>query len=84
MLCLEKDLTQPDRIVGELLQPGGYEKLRELGLSDCVEGIDSTQARARRVPRAPYAGRVRRGRVARALPRAAGVCFWMVAVTCCA
>ena len=41
MLLLERDLTQPDRIVGELLQPGGYLKLRELGLEDCVEGIDS-------------------------------------------
>lgn len=29
---IERDLTEPDRIVGELLQPGGYLKLRELGL----------------------------------------------------
>ena len=29
---VEKDLTEPDRIVGELLQPGGYLKLIELGL----------------------------------------------------
>jgi squalene monooxygenase len=29
---IEKDLTEPDRIVGELLQPGGYLKLIELGL----------------------------------------------------
>lgn len=38
---IERDLTEPDRIVGELLQPGGYLKLIELGLQDCVEEIDS-------------------------------------------
>ncbi|KAK1589370.1 hypothetical protein Q3G72_033328 [Acer saccharum] len=38
---IERDLTEPDRIVGELLQPGGYLKLLELGLEDCVEGIDA-------------------------------------------
>lgn len=41
ILVLERDLSTPDRIVGELLQPGGFEKLRELGLGHCVEGIDS-------------------------------------------
>lgn len=34
---IERDLTEPDRIVGELLQPGGYLKLIELGL----EGTDT-------------------------------------------
>lgn len=29
---IERDLTEPDRIVGELLQPGGYLRLIELGL----------------------------------------------------
>lgn len=29
---IERDLTEPDRIAGELLQPGGYLKLIELGL----------------------------------------------------
>lgn len=29
---IERDFTEPDRIVGELLQPGGYLKLIELGL----------------------------------------------------
>nr|ALD84329.1 squalene epoxidase [Morus alba] len=38
---IERDLAEPDRIVGELLQPGGYLKLIELGLQDCVEEIDS-------------------------------------------
>ncbi|KAH1082504.1 hypothetical protein J1N35_022265 [Gossypium stocksii] len=38
---IERDLTKPDRIVGELLQPGGCLKLAELGLEDCVEEIDA-------------------------------------------
>nr|AGQ45639.1 lycopene epoxidase [Solanum galapagense] len=38
---IERDLTEPDRIVGELLQPGGYLKLIELGIEDCVEDIDA-------------------------------------------
>jgi len=41
VLLLERDLTQPDRIVGELLQPGGYLMLKKLGLASCVDGIDS-------------------------------------------
>ncbi|MCL7045736.1 hypothetical protein MKW94_030502 [Papaver nudicaule] len=41
VLVIERDLTEPDRIVGELLQPGGYLKLIELDLQDCVEQIDS-------------------------------------------
>ena len=41
VLVLERDLTQPDRIVGELLQPGGWLKLKELGMEDCVEMIDA-------------------------------------------
>ncbi|XP_073122708.1 squalene monooxygenase SE1-like [Henckelia pumila] len=38
---IERDLSEPDRIVGELLQPGGYLKLIELGLEDCVGDIDA-------------------------------------------
>ncbi|KAK2398718.1 Squalene epoxidase 1 [Trifolium repens] len=38
---IERDLSEPDRIVGELLQPGGYLKLVELGLEDCVNNIDA-------------------------------------------
>nr|WPA94586.1 SE [Aralia elata] len=38
---IERDLTEQDRIVGELLQPGGYLKLVELGLEDCVNEIDA-------------------------------------------
>lgn len=45
ILLLERDLSQPDRIVGELLQPGGYLKLKELGLTGTVDGIDSQRVR---------------------------------------
>ncbi|KAF7801519.1 squalene monooxygenase-like [Senna tora] len=38
---IERDLSEPDRIVGELLQPGGYLRLIELGLEDCVKEIDA-------------------------------------------
>ena len=41
VLLLERDLTEPVRIVGELLQPGGYLKLKELGLEWTVDGIDA-------------------------------------------
>ncbi|KAK9513309.1 hypothetical protein VZT92_026851 [Zoarces viviparus] len=29
---VERDMKEPDRIVGELLQPGGFRALKELGL----------------------------------------------------
>jgi squalene monooxygenase len=32
VILLEKSLKEPDRIVGELLQPGGVEALEKLGL----------------------------------------------------
>lgn len=41
VVLLEKSLKQPDRIVGELLQPGGVAALEELGLTDCLEDIDA-------------------------------------------
>lgn len=41
VLLIERDLAQPDRIVGELLQPGGYMALQKLGLAGCCDGIDS-------------------------------------------
>ena len=41
VLCVERDCAEPKRIVGELLQPGGYKKLKELGLESCVENIDA-------------------------------------------
>ncbi|KDD72155.1 hypothetical protein H632_c3776p0, partial [Helicosporidium sp. ATCC 50920] len=41
VLLLERDLRQPDRIVGELLQPGGVLELERLGLGACLEGMDA-------------------------------------------
>lgn len=49
VLCIERSLydwttgalLEPSRIVGELLQPGGYAKLIELGLEEALEGIDA-------------------------------------------
>jgi squalene monooxygenase len=44
VLLLERSLAQPDRIVGELLQPGGVHSLQNLGLESCLEGIDAVPA----------------------------------------
>ena len=41
VLLLEQSWKEPDRIVGELLQPGGVEALEELGLRQCLDGIDA-------------------------------------------
>ncbi|KAM5348022.1 hypothetical protein ACJ41O_007846 [Fusarium nematophilum] len=41
VLLLERWLKEPDRIVGELLQPGGVQSLQKLGLGHCVEDIDA-------------------------------------------
>lgn len=38
---LERSLSKPDRIVAELLQPGGVESLEKLGLKSCIEDIGS-------------------------------------------
>lgn len=35
VLVLERDMSEPDRIVGELMQPGGMQTLKKLGM----EGI---------------------------------------------
>ena len=32
VMVVERDLSEPNRIVGELLQPGGYKALTKLGL----------------------------------------------------
>lgn len=45
VLVIERDLSQPDRIVGELLQPGGYLMLKKMGMEECVDGIDSQKVR---------------------------------------
>ncbi|EXJ79663.1 squalene monooxygenase [Capronia epimyces CBS 606.96] len=41
VILLERSLKEPDRIVGELLQPGGYDALIQLGLQHTLEGIDA-------------------------------------------
>mmetsp|Transcript_16882 Transcript_16882/g.50495 ORF Transcript_16882/g.50495 Transcript_16882/m.50495 type:complete len:540 (+) Transcript_16882:48-1667(+) len=41
VLLLERDLGEPNRIVGELLQPGGVSILNKMGLGHCLEGIDA-------------------------------------------
>ena len=42
---LERSLKEPDRIVGELLQPGGVSALQYLGLAHCLEEIDSVRVK---------------------------------------
>ncbi|KAG5484122.1 hypothetical protein LSCM1_05977 [Leishmania martiniquensis] len=40
VLLVERTLfTKPDRIVGELLQPGGLNALREVGMQECAESV---------------------------------------------
>jgi len=41
VILLERSMKQPDRIVGELLQPGGVFALEKLGLKDCLADIDA-------------------------------------------
>ncbi len=41
VLLLERWMQEPDRIVGELLQPGGVAALRKLGLEGCLDNIDA-------------------------------------------
>lgn len=36
VLLLERDLSEPDRIVGELMQPGGIQALKTLGMEGTV------------------------------------------------
>ncbi|KAK5458023.1 Squalene epoxidase [Exophiala xenobiotica] len=41
VILLEKSLKEPDRIVGELLQPGGVQALTKLGLRHTLDNIDA-------------------------------------------
>jgi len=43
VILIEKSWKEPDRIVGELLQPGGVAALEKLGLRDCLEDIDAVK-----------------------------------------
>ncbi len=38
---IERDLSEPKKIVGELLQPGGVLELERMGLASVLEGIDA-------------------------------------------
>jgi squalene monooxygenase len=38
---IERDLSKPNKIIGELLQPGGVLELERMGLADVLEGIDA-------------------------------------------
>eukprot|EP01112_Ceratiomyxa_fruticulosa_P002070 TRINITY_DN12200_c0_g1_i1.p1 TRINITY_DN12200_c0_g1~~TRINITY_DN12200_c0_g1_i1.p1 ORF type:complete len:273 (+),score=38.65 TRINITY_DN12200_c0_g1_i1:56-820(+) len=44
VLLVERDLSEPDRIVGELMQPAGVDKMCEIGLGDCFQDIDAAIA----------------------------------------
>ncbi|MCW5907099.1 MAG: FAD-dependent monooxygenase [Chitinophagales bacterium] len=41
VVVIEKNLTEQDRIVGELLQPGGVEMLERMGLQHLLDGFDA-------------------------------------------
>ena len=40
VLIVDRDWREPDVFRGELLQPGGVRLLAQLGLADCITGID--------------------------------------------
>lgn len=39
VVVIERDMKEPDRIVGELLQPGGVMVLQELGLAGIMYDV---------------------------------------------
>lgn len=41
VLIIERDWSKPERIVGELLQPGGVKALKELGMVQAVNNIEA-------------------------------------------
>lgn len=41
VLLVERDWSQPDRIVGELMQPAGLRALRAMGMLEAIDGIDA-------------------------------------------
>ncbi|CCH60395.1 hypothetical protein TBLA_0C05980 [Henningerozyma blattae CBS 6284] len=44
VLIIEKEWSMPDRIVGELMQPGGVRALRSLGMVQAINNIDAYPA----------------------------------------
>ncbi|XP_010421225.1 PREDICTED: squalene epoxidase 4 [Camelina sativa] len=43
---IERDLKEPQRFMGELMQAGGRLMLAQLGLEDCLEEIDAQEAKS--------------------------------------
>ncbi len=43
IVVVERDLSERDVIIGELLQPGGVIKLQEMGFTNFLEGIDAQE-----------------------------------------
>ncbi|CAA0404507.1 unnamed protein product [Arabidopsis thaliana] len=41
---IERDMREPERMMGEFMQPGGRLMLSKLGLQDCLEDIDAQKA----------------------------------------
>lgn len=41
VVVIEKEWNEVDRIVGELLQPGGVQQLKKMGMESVLEGIDA-------------------------------------------
>ena len=41
VLVIERDFSEPDKFIGELLQPGGVMMLAEMGMEDVLEGFDA-------------------------------------------
>ncbi|KAG7196197.1 Squalene epoxidase [Scheffersomyces spartinae] len=41
VMIVERDWSMPDRIVGELMQPGGLKALRELGMIQAINNIEA-------------------------------------------
>jgi squalene monooxygenase len=44
VVIIERDLKEPDRIVGEFFQPGGINQLKSLNMEKCVDGIEAIGA----------------------------------------
>lgn len=62
VLLVEKCMHEQDRIVGELLQPGGLRALERLGLDKCAkEGIDSVVVDGYAIIKAANAPKVEHG-----------------------
>ncbi len=43
VIVIERNFEEPDRIIGELLQPGGLQQLEAMGLEHLVDGFDAQE-----------------------------------------